>query len=66
VLLSAGIVKGKNVTGVGDIRADLAAGGGKVQNDKPLVVDGNLLTSRDPNDLAEFSQGIEAYLTRKR
>ncbi len=32
--------------------------------DQPVVVDGNILTSRDPNDLAEFSQGIEEYLKK--
>lgn len=62
VLINAGLVKGRKVTGVGDIRTDLRNAGGTVLEDQPLVVDGNLLTSRDPNDLAQFSQGIEEYL----
>jgi protease I len=66
VLLSAGIVKGHEVTGVGDIRTDLKNAGATVISDKPLVVSGNLLTSRDPNDLAEYSQGIEQYLMSHR
>lgn len=64
VLISAGLVKGKEMTGVGDIREDLANAGARVITDQPVVVDGNILTSRDPKDLAEFSQGIEEYLIK--
>jgi protease I len=64
VLISAKLVKGKEVTGVGDIRTDLANAGARVINDMPVVIDGNILTSRDPNDLAEFSQAIEQYLKK--
>ena len=65
VLESAGILNGLDATGVGDIRQDLANAGAKVHNDDPLVVSKNVLTSRDPHDLAEFSQGIESYLTKQ-
>ena len=64
VLISAGLVTGRMITGVGDIRQDLANAGGEVIHDQPVVVDGNILTSRDPNDLAEFSKGIENYLKK--
>ncbi|MFZ2959565.1 MAG: DJ-1/PfpI family protein [Candidatus Ozemobacteraceae bacterium] len=64
VLISAGLVKGRDITGVGDIRTDLRNAGGRVSDDQPVVVDGNLLTSRDPNDLAQFCQAIEAYLIK--
>lgn len=64
VLISASLVKGKMVTGVGDIRIDLNNAGGEVVNDQAVVVDGNILTSRNPNDMAEFSKGIEAYLKK--
>lgn len=64
VLISAGLVKGRLVTGVGDIRIDLANAGAEVIHDQAVVVDGNILTSRDPNDLAEFSRGIEEYLKK--
>ncbi|MFZ5949270.1 MAG: DJ-1/PfpI family protein [Candidatus Rifleibacteriota bacterium] len=64
VLISADLVKGRMITGVGDIRVDLANAGGEVVHDQPVVVDGNILTSRDPNDMAEFSKGIEAYLKK--
>lgn len=64
VLLSAGLVKGKNITGVGDIRGDLKNAGATVIEDQPLVIDENILTSRDPKDLKEFSVGIEQYLKK--
>ncbi|MBI3893871.1 MAG: DJ-1/PfpI family protein [Candidatus Wallbacteria bacterium] len=64
VLLSAGLLKDKEATGVGDIRGDLRNGGVKVIEDQPVVVTENILTSRDPHDLAEFSKGIEAYLKK--
>jgi protease I len=62
VLITAGLVKGRDITGVGDIRMDLRNAGGTVHEDKPLVQSGNLLTSRDPHDLLEFSKGISLYL----
>ena len=65
VLINAGLVKGREVTGVGDIRTDLRNAGATVIEDRPVVIDGNLLTSRDPNDLAEFSSAIEAFLIGK-
>lgn len=36
----------------------------EVIHDQPVVVDGNILTSRDPNDLAESSKGIETHLKK--
>jgi len=62
VLISAGLVKGRKVTGVNDIRQDLRNAGATVVEDQTSVVDGNILTSRDPNDLAFFSAAIENWL----
>ena len=62
VLLSAGLVKGRKITGVGDIRQDLRNAGAVVIEDQNAVVDGNIITSRDPNDLAFFSTAIEKFL----
>ncbi|HNV72564.1 MAG TPA: DJ-1/PfpI family protein, partial [Candidatus Ozemobacteraceae bacterium] len=59
VLLSAGLLSGKEVTGVGDIRQDLRNAGAHVHEDRPVVIDGNLLTSRDPHDLPDFATAIE-------
>ncbi len=65
VLLSAGVIKGKTATGVGDIRGDMRNGGVNVVENQPVVTDGNILTSRDPKDLAEFCMAIEKYLAAK-
>ncbi|MFB0527432.1 MAG: type 1 glutamine amidotransferase domain-containing protein, partial [bacterium] len=57
VLVSAGIVKGKKVTGFNAIKDDLVNAGGKFI-DKEVVVDGNLVTSRKPYDLPAFCREI--------
>ncbi|MCR4433821.1 MAG: type 1 glutamine amidotransferase domain-containing protein [Coprothermobacterota bacterium] len=53
VIISAGIVKGKRVTGFIAVKDDLINAGGEYL-DEPLVVDGNLITSRKPEDLPLF------------
>lgn len=53
MLVSAGIVKGKNLTSYSAIRDDLIAAGANWQ-DKDVVRDGNLVTSRTPSDLPAF------------
>lgn len=53
VLISAGIVKGKNMTCYEAVRDDLINAGANYE-DSPVVVDGNILTSRFPDDLPDF------------
>jgi protease I len=53
MLISAGILKGKNVTGVSAIKDDLVNAGGNYI-DQEVVRDGNLITSRKPDDLPAF------------
>lgn len=53
MLVSAGIIKGKNVTSFFAIKDDLIAAGAKYI-DQEVVVDGNLITSRKPEDLTAF------------
>lgn len=53
VLVSAGILKGKKVTGFSAIKDDLVNAGAQFL-DKEVVVDGNLITSRNPYDLPAF------------
>jgi hypothetical protein len=36
--------------------------GGIWSDDKPVVVDGNLVSSRHPDDIADFIGGIRAWL----
>lgn len=53
VLISAGIVAGRRVTGFVSIHDDLRNAGAEVV-DEPVVVDGNLITGRGPDDLAAW------------
>lgn len=57
VPISAKILKGKQVTGAAAIRDDLENAGAEFL-DKPVVVDGNLISSRSPLDLPFFCQAI--------
>lgn len=57
VLVSAGILKGKKATCFFAIKDDLVNAGAKFI-DREVVVDGNLITSRNPYDLPAFCQAI--------
>ena len=57
VLITAGLVEGMTCTGVGGIREELEVAGATFV-DEPVVVDGNLVTSRVPGDLYDFSSTI--------
>lgn len=57
VLISAGILRGRRATGVVALRDDLINAGAEYL-DEPVVVDGNVITSRAPNDLPEFCAAI--------
>lgn len=57
VLISAGIMKGKRATCVSAIKDDLINAGAIYLNQE-VVVDGNLVTSRTPQDLPSFLPAI--------
>ena len=57
VLASAGILKGKQVTCYEAIKDDVRNAGAHYA-DKSVVVDGNLITSRKPDDLPDFCRAI--------
>lgn len=61
---SAGILKGKHVTGLIAIKDDLI-NAGAVWHDKPVVVDINLVSSRRPNDLPCFCNEIITLLQKE-
>jgi protease I len=65
VPISAGIVKGKRGTSVGAIKDDLV-NAGLLWEDSPVVVDGNLISSRTPADLPVFCKAIIAALEQSR
>lgn len=64
VLASADILKGKKLTGYWNIQVDLKNAGGIVL-EQPVVTDGNLITSRHPIDVADFSRAVETWLIKK-
>ena len=59
--ISAKILKGKRVTGSLGIKDDLENAGGIWVNE-PVVVDGNLISSRTPRDLAPFGAAMVEFL----
>jgi protease I len=61
VLIEGDLLKGKNATGYRAIRKDMINAGANY-SDEPVVVDGNLITSRRPGDLAIFTTAILSRL----
>ncbi len=57
LLAEADIIKGKKVTGFKAIATDLKNAGGEYI-DSEVVIDGNLVTSRKPDDLPAFCSSI--------
>ena len=64
VPISAGIVRGKRGTSVGAIKDDLV-NAGMLWEDSPVVVDGNLISSRTPADLPQFMPVLIEALARQ-
>lgn len=57
VLISAGIVHGRTLTSTVGIRDDVT-NAGAVWVDRPVVVDGNIISARVPADLPEFGAAM--------
>jgi len=57
LLIEAGLAKGKRMTSYKSIRTDVANAGAELV-DEPVVIDGNLITSRCPDDLPAFCDAI--------
>lgn len=64
LLLTAGVLEGRTVTAWRTVQDDLRRAGVRVR-DKPVVVDGLLLTSRQPDDLPAFNQAIIEMLEQQ-
>jgi protease I len=62
--ISAKILKGKRCTGSRGIKDDLENAGG-IWADEPVVVDGNLISSRTPRDLAPFAKAMVDFLNKE-
>src|ERR1700753_2124490 len=61
--ISAKILKGKRVTGSLGIKDDLKTAAA-IWVTEPVVVDGNLISSRTPRDLAPFAAAMVEFLQR--
>jgi protease I len=57
VLISAQIVRGRQLTGANSIADDIRNAGG-LYRDQPVVQDSNWVTSRSPDDLPQFNRAI--------
>ena len=57
ILASANIIKGRRVTCFFAIKDDVVNAGAKFV-DKSVVIDGNIITSRNPDDLPDFCREI--------
>lgn len=64
ILISAGLLKGRVVTGYKSIAQELK-NAGALYRDEKVVVDGNLITSRQPSDLKAFMTAIREHLNKK-
>jgi len=61
ILISAGLLNGRVVTGYKSIAEELKDAGA-IYKDQEVVVDDNLITSRQPSDLNAFMDAISKYL----
>ena len=64
MLVEADLVKGKTVTSWPSVRTDLANAGANVV-DQEVAKDGNLITSRNPDDIPAFSKALIEMLGEK-
>ena len=65
LLVSAGLVRGRTLTSYHTIADDIRNAGG-TWVDRETVVDGNLLTSRKPDDIPAFNREMIALFERSR
>lgn len=63
LLAEADVIEGKRVTSWPSIRTDLANAGADVE-DAEVIVDGNLITSRKPDDISAFNRALLEALSQ--
>ena len=61
LLIEADVVRGRRVTSWPSIRTDLRNAGGEVV-DEAAAVDGNIITSRNPDDVPAFTEALAQAL----
>ncbi|QDX27844.1 type 1 glutamine amidotransferase [Sphingomonas suaedae] len=64
LLVEADVLDGKRATGWPSVRTDMENAGADVV-DEEVVVDGNLITSRNPDDIPAFIDAIKAALVKE-
>ena len=64
VLIEANLVRGRRLTSWPAIQSDIRNAGG-IWVDEPVVIDGNLISSRTPRDLAPFAKAMVDFLSHK-
>ncbi|MDI6873907.1 type 1 glutamine amidotransferase domain-containing protein [Candidatus Solincola sp.] len=65
LLAAAGLVKGLTMTGYPKIKEEMEAAGARFV-DREVVVDGNIITSRVPDDLPVFNATLKEMLLGRR
>lgn len=64
ILASAGVLRGRRLTGWPGSQDDIANAGGEWV-DEPVVVDGNLLTSRTTKDIGKFTKRLVKHFAQQ-
>lgn len=64
VLITAGVLSGRKATCYEGVSDELKQAGADYR-DQPVVVDGNIITSRHPGDLRQFNEAIIEALSRR-
>ena len=64
ILISAGITKGRKMTGFWSIEADIRNSGADYQHKVPVVIDDNLITSPHYNNNGDFMKAVVAYFEK--
>lgn len=63
-LIETGLLKGRKMTSYPSIKTDLKNAGAKWQ-DKKVIIDDNLITSRKPSDIPAFNEAIIKVIKKK-
>ncbi len=63
VLITAGVLRGRHATCYRSVAEELKESGARYE-DSEVVVDGNLITSRQPSDLPGFMREIVSLLRK--
>ena len=61
LMIQTGLVHGRTMTSYLTVQPDLYYAGARIE-DRPVVIDGNLITSREPKDIPAFNEAVVAAL----